>query len=172
MDQVLVVGADGAALDDSAPFSLAFVIPAEAVGAYTIRAFGKNATTNEYFESEPVSLSIQPTATLNSIALFPSDVVLLGAGASQELSVLGQYSDGVPRRIPGTSVTFTPTNPAIVTVTSAGVIEAHSQGDSSVQASYLGHTADAAVFVAPPPPLIFVDNFESADLSWWTSVQN
>lgn len=169
VDQVLVVGPNGAGLDTEAPFEVAFTIPDEAFGAYSIAAFGKNATTEEYYASPDLALTVQPAASLLSIEIEPAPAFLVGVGDDLRLAVTGWFADGVPREIAPSQVTFSTTPPGIVTVDAAGVASAQAIGQTTVEAQFQTHSASLAVEVLPPGPLIFIDNFESGDFSWWSA---
>jgi hypothetical protein len=40
--------------------------------------------------------------------------------------------------------------------------------DVPLEATYSGHTAESSLTVSPPSRLIFTDNFELGDLSFWS----
>ena len=147
VDEVLVVGRNGAANDTQAPFEVDFAVPSEAFGPYSISAFGKNATTEEYYASETVQLLAQPAAVLLSIEIKPDPAFLVGIGDTLRLSVTGQFADGIPREIPAEQVTFTASPPGIVTVDSAGVATAEAIGQSTVEATFQSFSANRTVKV-------------------------
>ncbi len=168
VDQIVVAGKDEAINDTSAPFEVSFPIPLEAFRTYTIEAFGKNDTTNEYFQSETVNLVAQPGAALQSLEINPTEAFIVGPEDTLRLFVIGIFADGVPRTVPPAEVTWTSLNPGIVAVASDGTATGVAVGTATVRADSQTLQATRTVKVLPRPPLVFVDNFESGDTSEWS----
>lgn len=61
------------------------------------------------------------------------------------------------------------TIPEAVTVDAEGVASAQAIGQATFEALFETHSASLVVEVLPPGPLIFLDNFESGDLTWWSA---
>ncbi len=84
--------------------------------------------------------------TLTSISVSPGSVTLVPTG-TQQLSVTGQYSDGSNAAIAASSVTFTPADTSIVTVSAAGLVTAVAMGTTTIGAAYQSKTATVHVTV-------------------------
>lgn len=169
VDQIVVAGRDEAINDTTAPFEISFPVPLEAFRTYTIEAFGRNNTTNEYFSSAPLDLIAEPSAALQALRINPAEAFIVGPGDSLQLSVTGQFADGVYREVPPSEVVWTALNPTIVSVSADGLATGVAVGQATVRADSQTLTTTRVVEVLPPAPLIFVDNFESGDTSEWSA---
>lgn len=95
------------------------------------------------------------------LEVFPSEVVLSGAGAgaggqpaagdSHRLVVRAHYDDGTDRDVTGLSV-FTSTNTAAALVSFAGVVSGQQRGESFVMVMYGEHNVGLPVIVVPSGP--------------------
>ncbi|MFZ0420274.1 MAG: Ig-like domain-containing protein [Candidatus Sulfotelmatobacter sp.] len=101
------------------------------------------------------------TKVLQSIAVTPANLPPLPIGASVQLAATGSYSDGSSGAV---TVNWTSNNPAVLSVTSAGVATAASAGTATVTATYNSSSLDilgsvtvtaaslASITVAPSAP--------------------
>lgn len=87
-------------------------------------------------------------ATLSSLSISPAQV-LLGVTETQALTATGTYSDGSTRDLSST-VTWTSSAMAVVTVSPAGVLTAAMDGTAEITASHEGKTATRMVTVSGP----------------------
>ncbi len=103
-----------------APFTFNVTVPLEHVGEYTLMAVGKDAAGNLYL-GDDLLLNATPAATLLSISTRPEYLYFYRPGVSQSMTIMGEYSDGVTRRIndlPG--ITITPSNAAVASRSASG----------------------------------------------------
>lgn len=92
------------------------------------------------------------SATLSSIAITPSPVSI-NAGATQQLTVTGTFSDLT--RAPLTSgVSFSSSAAAVATVSSSGLVTGVSGGTATITASASGVTGTVTVTVAAAAPTL------------------
>lgn len=98
--------------------------------------------------------------TLASISVSPSEAVIL-AGATQQLTAIGTYSDGTTRDITG-SVNWSTSSPAVVSVDGAGLATGLGGGTAIVTAEQVGILAIATVTVQPVPPTITTTSLPEA----------
>ena len=133
--KMMIVGPGISAIDYVAPFEFDLVIPTTAAGSLPIQAFGASATGG-FEESNTVTLSVVG-GSLQLVQIVPKEMILFGPGSTQQLSVLGTFSDGVTRDItdPSTGTRYRTERPAIATVSPAGVVTAGSPGTVNVYAS-------------------------------------
>jgi uncharacterized protein YjdB len=95
------------------------------------------------------TITVLPAATVQSLTVTPASVDLLLA-AQQALAVAVQVDEGVSR-----AVTFTSNNPAVATVTAAGIVSAVGLGTTTITVAAVAApqvTATAIVNVKPPAP--------------------
>ena len=169
VDHVVVAGLDSVVSSTQAPFSLSFEVPLEALGTYQIAAFGKDSNTETYYQSLPVALIAQTTATLQTLAIDPAEPVLFGPRDTLQLSLVGQFDDAVARIIPVGDATWSVDDPTVATVDTSGLLTAMSLGSTTVHGSADSLEVTATVNVTSKVPLVFNDGFESGDATEWSS---
>ncbi|MBK6489200.1 MAG: Ig-like domain-containing protein [Gemmatimonadetes bacterium] len=104
----------------------------------TATAGGTNGTATVTVTVAPINtLEIQPASS--SIAL----------GGTVTLTAIARDAQGTS--LTGRTITWASLQPAIVTVTTAGVVTGVAAGTATVTASSEGKTASAAITVTPPP---------------------
>jgi hypothetical protein len=91
---------------------------------------------------------ITPPAPVASIVVEPDDVTL-NRGESMQLNATMRDVNG--RILQGRSVTWSSDDTSKVTVTSLGVVEAHSAGNAKITVNAEGKNATAQVLVVEPP---------------------
>lgn len=110
----------------------------------------------EWLENGAVADAERP-ALPESVAVYPSQVVLEGEGATQRFVAVAHYSDGTTRdlsRLAG----FTSNNPTSADIDDAGTVVAGARGEAFVMARFDTHTVGSQVLVLPkdlqytPPP--------------------
>jgi uncharacterized protein YjdB len=116
------------------------LVSAQAQGSAIITATteGKSATT---------AVTVNPRAP-NAVIVTPAQL-LLQEGNTAPLTV--QVLDGTGVAIPNSVVTFTTSDAAIATVSSAGVVSGIAPGEATISATSGGKTGTAIVTVTPIP---------------------
>ncbi len=118
------------------------VATAVAAGSSTITATisGVSGTAN---------LTVTPAApTLSSIAIMPASISLV-AGATQQFTATGTYSDGSTQNLTS-SVTWTSSSTAIASINAAGLGTAASAGSATITAADAGVSSTANLTVTAP----------------------
>lgn len=87
-----------------------------------------------------------PTCT--QVELFPSQVVMEGAGAAQRLVAVAHYSDGTTRDVTSLAA-FTTNNDRTAAVTDLGTVTAGVRGEAFVMARFDTHTVGSQVLALP-----------------------
>jgi uncharacterized protein YjdB len=95
------------------------------------------------------TLTVTPAApTLSSIAVTPASVSLI-AGATQQFTATGVYSDNSTQDLTS-SVTWTSSSAAVATINAAGLATAASAGSTTITATDNGASATASLTVTAP----------------------
>ncbi len=104
--------------------------------------------------SGTATLTVTPAApTLSSIAITPASASL-AAGATQQFTATGVYSDGSTQNLTS-SVTWSSSSTAVATINAAGLATAGSAGSTTITAADNSVTGTASLTVtAPPPPTL------------------
>ncbi len=102
------------------------------------------------------------TATLVSIAVTPSNPSIAG-GASQQFAATGTYSDSTTQNITG-SVSWSSSNAAIATISSAGMASGVSAGTTSIEAMSGTIYGTTTLTVTASTTTLNYGNMSSADL--------
>ena len=101
-------------------------------------------------------------AQLERLEIYPRERILVGAGATQPLVVVGRLSDGTTREMTG-QVHFSVDDEAIVSGVEQGIVTARGRGQTSVFARAMGKTAATQFFVIEsepePAPALEAANF-------------
>lgn len=132
------------------------VVSAVEAGTATITAtvegkIGTAAITSATVPVASVSLS-QGDATLYPTATLDYDV---------------SAADSAGNTLTGRAIAWSSSNPAVATVSSAGVVTAVAQGSAPITATVEGKTASATITVRHDP-IVFVHGFASSGSVWWT----
>jgi len=143
------------ALVEAAPFRTSFALPAEASGAYEISAFGRNAAGQVAQISR--TIIVRPTATVSTLSVSPSPLFFSAANTTLQLSVSGDFSDGVSRDIStaATGTTFVSANPLVATVSADGLVTALTQGNTILTIRNGTVNTQVVVQIAFQAPQIF-----------------
>ncbi|MFT4114142.1 beta strand repeat-containing protein [Silvibacterium sp.] len=121
------------------------LVTATGVGVATITAsYGGSTAT----ASVTVGQQTSPTATLTSIAVFPSNISI-SAGATHQYTARATYSDGTTSDITN-SVTWASSSPAVATISSAGMATGVSAGTTQITAQS-GSISGAATLTVTSP---------------------
>lgn len=104
-------------------------------------------------ENCPADPPTVPTCT--NIELYPKSGVLDGDGATQQVTVLAQYSDGSVRDVTALTL-FMSNNDNSATISPEGVITAHNRGEAFLMARFATHTVGSQ-FVVLPQGLVWED---------------
>jgi hypothetical protein len=100
---------------------------------------------------------------LTALHVYPEERVLLGAGATQQLIAVAQYSDGSVRDVTRL-VQYSSNSPDTVQVDSRGVVKALQAGETAVMVRTMGKAVAARLLVASGPtardyPNVPVNNY-------------
>lgn len=122
-------------MDESAPFEFELPVPAEAIGAFELAAVGQQ-TDGSYTRSNTVTVSVVPDQPLDKVSIAEQELSFTAGDTSQQLTVLGQYSDGIIRNItdPDTATVYTSSDPSVVQVSAQGLITAVDTGVATIVA--------------------------------------
>ena len=126
-------GSGNSALVQQAPFTTTFTIANEFVGTLTYTAAARDNAGNVSISTG--TATVESPATLQSISVTPSPLTFSSIGATQQLTVLGNYSDGVQRDItsPDVGTTYFPNDTSIVDVSATGSATAQGAGNTVMQ---------------------------------------
>jgi len=113
-------------------------------------------------------------ATVESIEIFPREMLLEGAGARQQLIVRARYSDGSQRDVTSLAV-FYSNNDNSAPVSPGGLVTAANRGEAFVLARFDTKTVGSQAIVLPaglrytpprgdPPPANYIDELVNAKL--------
>ncbi|NNC05654.1 choice-of-anchor A family protein [Corallococcus exiguus] len=132
-ETVLILTEGAASVLESGPFTTQFRIPAQALGALTLVAFGIDSQ-GRMVRSASLPLTVSSSAQLSSIQILNGDAVLRGPGAKLKLVANGQYTDGVVRDIsaPSRGTLYSVSNTSIATITPDGTLTGVSKGLATV----------------------------------------
>lgn len=107
-----------------------------------------------------------------SVELYPKQVVLEGAGATQQMIARAKYADGTDRDVTNLAV-FLTNNDNSAAITSDGLVTAANRGEAFVMARFATHTVGSQVLALPKdlqytppndPPVNYVDELVNAKL--------
>ncbi len=87
-------------------------------------------------------------ATCTSIELYPRQAVMDGEGETQQVTVLGHYSDGTTRDVT-TLALFLTSNETSAAVDQNGIVTAGARGEAFVMARFATHTIGSQYIVLP-----------------------
>ena len=90
-------------------------------------------------------------ATLNSIAVTPTNPTII-AGGTQQFTATGTYSDGSTQNITS-QATWTSSSTAVATINPSGLATGASAGSTTITAALSGVTGSASLTVQSPPTL-------------------
>jgi trimeric autotransporter adhesin len=125
--------------------------PVTAAGVATPVVAGSATITATYLGKSGTSKLTVSSATLSSIAITPSPVSL-AAGASQQLTATGTYSDSSTRDLTAVA-TWLSSAPAVANVSNAtnsrGLVTALATGSANVTAIFAGVTSAADAITVP-----------------------
>lgn len=139
IDSVLFVSEGNAIIDDTTPFEATITIPSAFIGDYPVIAYGKNSITGEFYTSNELILHVTPNAQLLSISFLETELFMTTIGETEQLTVLGHYSDGITRDLTDLGVVvFQSSVPAVASVSSTGLVTANSLGATAIIAQYQG----------------------------------
>jgi len=133
---ILLVARGTAVLLEAFPFQGTLRIPSDAIGAFPIRAFGRNEQ-GQFAFSNVVVLNVTVSETPTSLVIVPAPIVLTAYAPRQWLSVLATYPDGVTRNVtdPATGTAYISEDSNIATVTDRGLVTAKSPGTTFIRAA-------------------------------------
>lgn len=134
--EVLLADSDFAVVDSAAPFTFAITIPTDWIGEFVIGAAGKDDAGN-YALSQDVSLQVQPTAELQTITVWPREIISYSIGEVFDLIAIGTYADDVDRYIStsDTGTTYRSADPAVASVSAEGFVTIEGLGTTTVVVS-------------------------------------
>ena len=94
---VLIMGRVATILVEQSPFKAILKIPDEAIGPCRFERLPSTIRGTSPSPTSPVNVDV--TATLTSLEVINGDAVLERPGHTQQLTIIGNYSDGVRRNI-------------------------------------------------------------------------
>ncbi|TBR18350.1 hypothetical protein EPO66_01535, partial [bacterium] len=126
------------------PLVLTLKVPIEAIGTMTISVSAGDASDN--WSDDEIIVIVQPTATLQSLtfkfvpyAEMSEDISvsldwdgnIRGEKKPEHLSAIyGIYSDGVTRKMPEEELTYTSTDPSVISIDTKGNYQVHKVGQA------------------------------------------
>ncbi len=113
------------------------VASANGAGRVVALASGQATITAAFGGQQAQATATVTIRTLLSIALDPAAFTLAGVGATRQLAVIGSYSDGTTSPITS-GVVFTTSAPAVVLVSTGGLVTATGLGQSTIGATVSG----------------------------------
>jgi len=111
-------------------------------------------------------------AKVLDVELYPKQVVLEGAGATQQMIARAKYSDGTDRDVTDLAV-FLTNNDNSAAITPDGLVTAANRGEAFVMARFETHTVGSQVLALPKdiqytppsdPPVNYIDELVNAKL--------
>ena len=117
-------------------------------------------------------LDATETPKVLAVELYPKQIVLEGAGATQQMVARAKYADGTDRDVTNLAV-FLTNNDNSAAITPDGLVTAANRGEAYVMARFETHTTGSQALVlpkdlqyAPPqdPPVNYVDELVNAKL--------
>ncbi len=133
---ILIASAGGVVRLEAPPFVASFQIPATAAGSLPLHAiafFGQGQVA----VAQPVNLNVNVNATLTAIEVLNGNVVLQRPGRTQQMRVIGTFSDGVQRditQLTGTRYAASSLTP-VASVSATGLISALGPGNATIAVS-------------------------------------
>ncbi|WP_216617677.1 choice-of-anchor A family protein [Corallococcus carmarthensis] len=130
---VLILSEGAASILEAGPFTTPFQVPAQALGALELVAFGIDSQ-GRMVRSASLPLTVSSSAQLSSIQVLNGDAILRGPGAKLQLVANGKYTDGVVRDIssPSRGTLYSVSNTGIATITADGMLTGVSKGMATV----------------------------------------
>ncbi len=147
ISSILIVTPVGVQLVEQPPFTTTITIPSTAVGSLMIRALGKDSSGT--IVSSDITITVQPTALLQTLQVDPSSFYFAALGALKQISVSGTYKDGITRDLTQAEAgaTYRSSNAMVVTVSSSGAMRAQADGTAMVTVTNAGISATVKVTV-------------------------
>ncbi|HET6935728.1 MAG TPA: IPT/TIG domain-containing protein [Candidatus Angelobacter sp.] len=107
------------------------------------------------FEDALVTGTISTGPIVTSLTLTPSTIALNSAGATQQLTLTANMSDGTSQNVTSNSgTTYSSNNTGAATVNSTGLVTAVANGSATITAAYSGLTATSAATVNISAPSV------------------
>lgn len=145
-------------IDDTSPYSWAITIPNEATGSFQF--YVAALSDIDGLTSNIVEITVTPETSLTRSILFePTDRIVLYPGSSEQLTVIGQGTDGFNRDLSasllGTTysenivsgLTVTAGNSDVFSIDSEGKLTAQAPGEAEIVAHYGTLTAIRRILV-------------------------
>jgi hypothetical protein len=133
--RVMAAGPGVSAFDEAAPFVIQLTVPADHIGPFKIGAIGLQ-TNGSYIGSNEVVVQVTTSAALTGLTAEPGQTLMTAVGATERVTITGQYSDGVPRVLNDTGlVVFSTSSGTVATVDAAGVVTARGLGYATIRAT-------------------------------------
>jgi len=163
-EEMLVFSSEVGVSLDLPSLSTSLEIPEDYLGALTIGAIARNEA-DIFALAQDVSVEVMTYASLQSISVQNSPVLIRGLSLPSEILVVGHFDDGVDRYVSGASLgtTYVSQDPQIASVDAEGQVTAHGLGTTAIDVYNSGLTAQAIIVVASLPwKLTMLEN----DLNW------
>ena len=107
-----------------------------------------NKTLLEWLEAGVPNDDLEKVAKVTGIEVAPTQLVLEGRGAKQQLTVLAKYSDGTDRDVTPLA-TFITSNAGSAAVAPGGLVTSGERGEAFVMARFASFTVGTQVIVIP-----------------------
>jgi Bacterial Ig-like domain (group 3)/Dockerin type I domain/Bacterial Ig-like domain (group 2) len=124
-----------------APYSMSLVVPADVIGPKNLFAVGVIASNTAIF-SPMITVDIEPSIAPASLTFDQSLVAFGYVGQQQKVGVTATFSDGsVLDLSKSTKLSFTSSNPSVVSVDPTGLLTSLTAGNTTVKVAYGALTA-------------------------------
>jgi hypothetical protein len=128
----------------------------KSVGAVPHSGGKRFGTESEYYavmlewlqNGAPIDPADKVPPTVTSVAIYPNQAVLEGAGAKQRFVAVATYADGTTRDVTRLAA-FSTNNPTTATIDDVGNVTAGVRGEAYVMARFDTHTVGSQVLVLP-----------------------
>jgi len=107
-----------------------------------------NKTLLEWLEAGVPNDDLEKVAKVTGIEVAPTQLVLEGRGAKQQMTVLAKYSDGTDRDVTSLA-TFITSNAGSAAVAAGGLVTSGDRGEAFVMARFASFTVGSQVIVIP-----------------------
>ena len=147
-------GTGHAALVDAGPFTATFTIASDFVGSLVLSAAARDDAGN--MATTTCTVTVQSAATVQSIAVSPSPMLFLSVGVAQQVSAIGNFSDGVARDIStsDTGTTYSMENTSVASVDTNGLVTSVGPGSTRLRVANGSANTQTVVQVSPEAPSV------------------
>lgn len=144
------------------PFEYTFDIPENFSGPFNASAVAQDSSGN-FADAGTIELIVEPSTALTDLSISPRNIYLNGINDRRQLTVVGQYSDGIEREISEliTGTSYISSDPTILSVSESGMLIPQNEGIVTILAQNDGLQDSITVEVLYINDEVFLDRFES-----------